>query len=340
MSDGRARTGVRPRAQLAHPDVMRTVLLALCLGGCSCAASHTRGDASVALDGASLDAGDAALDAGEPPCAEYARRACAAYEACHRESIWLFGSLERCEAILRGFCEHDSGLDGVGDIGGALLGCVETYDEACDWARDRTWCRMPPGARAEGEPCRSDLQCSEGLLCFRASEREPACDSGTCRAPLVEGATGCDDSTVARRCDEGLRCAMGTCVVLDETGAEGDLCPAFSRCDQGLYCARSGRCEPEASNGAACDPDAYEQCGSPFTWECDRDTATCVAIEYAFAGDACGPDGPRCGGACVEGVCTPYLVALGETCTPDSATVCAWVEYGCFDGVCGPEPCD
>lgn len=308
------------------------------------------------LDGTALDGGDAARadgdvapDAGRRDCDEYARVLCATAERCYLESIWFYGSVERCEAFQRGACEYGRSLEDSGDDATALLECLEAHDD-CEFFRDPE-CPLPAGTRVEGAPCRSTRQCAEGLWCL-GTERSAgggslACDTGTCRVPLAEGATDCRDREDGNVCGNNLHCVDvegGSRCAEYEVGVAGGPCGSDNLCAEGLYCSSAYTCEPVLANGAACDPSepadthGNGQCGGDLTFECDPETRTCIPFERAFAGDPCVANGsPRCMWDCVEGVCTlPEWYAFGEPCETD------WqCEPGaCVDGVCGVEPCD
>jgi hypothetical protein len=334
-----------------------------------CAATHgpLPDDAAVADAMTSLEDAPthSMTDAGPPltpedarDCAGWAAFACGRYAECAFELVWLYGSRERCASALRAVCEHDEALEGTGDLASARVACATDWAGGCHWATEPfASCVPPSGSRAVGEPCRSDLQCGEGvaadgrtlrLRCFRDTTHEPACDSGSCQLPLPEGAGHCGEDTIDRdRCDEGLACAghpTRLCMPVPPGRADGEACTglgAVSDCETGLVCGTAGVCEPARTNGASCDPDLYGHCAGPYVYECDPTTRTCTAIPRALDGEACADGGPSCSRAseCVMGRCEPgtELPSLGTPCGPGGACGGRWA---CVDGACAPEPCD
>jgi hypothetical protein len=181
----------------------------------------------------------------------------------------------------------------------------------CDWVTP-LMPETPPacrgvlhGRREIGGPCRSSLECADGLSC-RGSEptragicvppappgatcsdapdtletyarqapddpRHPqcagSCRKGRCAAPVAIGGA----CSASRQCAPGSHCAAGACVA----GAPpklGQPC-AQSTCEGDLVCI-DGRCAPRRKAG--------EPCSKPF--ECE---AACLASPTGGAG-ACG----------------------------------------------------
>lgn len=168
------------------------------------------------------------------------------------------------------------------------IAALTAAHQGCDWVGP-TDVDVPEacqglltGRVAEGQRCRSTLECPSGLHCrgagptangvcarpgtvgmacelsvdvlasytrtrFRRSpECEGACQRHRCEAVLESGAC-----TLDAQCPAGQRCG-GTCVA-GETGASGELCVPGG-CQQGLRCV-AGRCAAPLPAGSACTSD-------------------------------------------------------------------------------------
>ena len=206
----------------------------------------------------------------------------------------------------------------------------------------------------EGDPCRV-FECGDGMVCYYSGE----CP-GTCRkAPFQEGeecredeecADGlyCDIDTnlcTAKKqdtqpCLEDRECLNGVCINGEcrGRGAEGEQCDDDDHCESGLYCDyNSGTCKPfakenESCNEAICDRGLL----------CDLDQF-CVPLDGASCYDYCDGGFFFVGiyGCTEEGVCK-RLGEMGDSC--ENHLEC-FGGYMCRDGVCSTgygidEPCD
>lgn len=179
--------------------------------------------------------------------------------------------------------------------------------------------------RVRGESCVSFFDCSEGLACMQASEGDyrcvrvrelgESCDEGdVCAETLVDFDNRwlCVEGTCRKsregeacgalvgRCEVGLDCPAGVCVVL---GDEGDACP----CDPSLLCSGGSCVTPAREADSACERHAH----------CSAPAAFCVGGRCVsdFLGANCEVDA-ECGqtARCRLGSCRP-LLAFGDACT-------------------------
>lgn len=145
------------------------------------------------------------------------------------------------------------------------------------WRACEDECQMFFGERQAGETCRivgrRISSCAQGLACGVDGVCYLPCDlpsrgkaGDACGAFLGEFET---------RCDEGLACADGTCVIA--AGAES-ACGEGVLCETGYWCS-AGTCVPQRTAGESC----------PIEPRCDADT--CEVVEGCEFG------------ACDDGVC-------------------------------------
>jgi len=179
---------------------------------------------------------------------------------------------------------------------------------------------------AEGEHCRSNESCAEGLYCNYEDQ--------LCTPFLGDGDT-CDSGY--DQCVDGYACSSAnpsTCVVW--YGAENDACGAYG-CEEGLWCDQSsdevGVCIAKLGDGADCNADTTCQDGlycmddgnchapgelddpcSVFTEPscvqglfCDRETVLCK--EARAEDETCNPGMPLT--SCQEGL---YCACLADEC--------------------------
>lgn len=234
------------------------------------------------------------------------------------------------------------------DVPGFVARCrrAVAVGEACDPEGTLNGCAGPAvcafdrGAyrcAAEGAHlgrCRVEGACDPGLQCGATSRcAEVIGDGGLC--DLARAASVCD---VGSTCDEHPNygpSGPGVCVRL---GTRGTPCRAgVSPCDEGLACAGRrresglGRCRPELSRGAPCEP-------GEFSSACAAGT-TCGPADAG--GPTCADDGAlhgtcrRVGAPCDAGLAcsvTPYPfertcvaeLAAGAGClVGDAAAACA-----------------
>lgn len=174
----------------------------------------------------------------------------------------------------------------------ALSRCEQAIVErvrGCDWVTPLATVAVPAcaglvhGMRDAGAPCRSALECKDGLACVGSGVEgrctEPAPDGSACRPQRDElaGLTGQDDILAARHpicagacqsrrcvprvalggactsraaCGPAARCAAGVCVA-GATAALGEPCDGGSPCAPGASC-RDGHCAALKKTGEAC----------------------------------------------------------------------------------------
>jgi len=213
----------------------------------------------------------------------------------------------------------------LGDIG---ADCSDDYD--CSWPLVCSG-DLCTDDLEEGERCRGDASCFEGLYCQGA---ENYADQ-TCAAPLSAGATCAGPYD---RCEDGYVCSFGdpsTCVAA--YGAENESCGPYG-CDQGLWCdptmTAEGVCLAQAGENGDC-LEHYDSCQSPLLCMsdsschplggldepcsvspdmtcvaglfCDRETDLCK--EPRAEGETCNPMFPL--DACQDGL---YCACLADGC--------------------------
>jgi hypothetical protein len=236
---------------------------------------------------------------------------------------------------------------------------------------------LPPGCpsllngrQASGEPCRSTLDCVDGLYCSLGS----ACP-GQCTARLGEGSACTEDD----QCQVDLRCMR--------SGAQGaEVCRrparlnapcggnAYPSCELGLFCLGSSGDQPgtcknagelfssdpgqacNASTGPLCKPGSYclvvsgrcvaestdQTCALAIPDQCPADyvcnlQGRCELLPTE--GQVCNflnPLVPPCRGeaVCAGGVCR-NLISIGGDCA--ASELCA--SGSCAAGKCVARPC-
>ncbi|MEM6955577.1 MAG: hypothetical protein AAF645_07800 [Myxococcota bacterium] len=193
--------------------------------------------------------------------------------------------------------------------------------------------RAGMGEACENGGCEAGLECGlEDSVCLSIATSGGAC-VGTFRTPF--GDDGCPpyhaciddvctpfadfevvgpggpcanpfDRLVATRCEDGLICYFGRCLIEDLD--EGESCPNFRTENPTRFCRPDLRCRTDIG---ICD--------------------TGVAL-----GGACERSGECVSGRCSEGVCTVILQPSGSPC---GSSVDCW-SYNCEEGVCAPRDGD
>ncbi|MFT3706990.1 MAG: hypothetical protein QM817_04905 [Archangium sp.] len=171
----------------------------------------------------------------------------------------------------------------------ACTAALEAAHQGCGWVGPNG-VEVPPacdgvisGHVAQGQRCRSSLECVDGLRCRGAGPTSV----GVCDVP---GAVG-------------VACEFSVDVLASYTRARskrGSECSGF--------CQRH-RCEAILTDGGACTLDA--QCPSG-----QRCAGSCVPGERGGVGDACVPGGCVEGLRCVRGSCAAPL-SDGASCSSD-----------------------
>ncbi|HEU4409513.1 MAG TPA: hypothetical protein VFS43_29930 [Polyangiaceae bacterium] len=261
-------------------------------------------DAATAAAAAAASAGKGADEVkpvypvlqGEPEPA--ARKLCAALHELpnrRRAECCAGGASSSLAAVCEGVVTAALRSGAVALDDAAVDRCAQAMDRAhqgCDWVTPLSSdlpaeCEgLLAGRFAEGDRCRSSLECAEGLRCHGAGPTS----AGRCGKPREGGAcnTGVDVlATYARQahydqahpecagvcsqhrcqptlaagaackasaaCGAGSRCVAGHCVA-KAPKAEGETCKDALDCDAGLHCA-GGVCQAKGGEGAACERD-------------------------------------------------------------------------------------
>jgi hypothetical protein len=294
----------------------------LVLGACGSDGSKPNGKAN---NGGSRGApGTAQLTADEQACDAF-------YKAQIDWSHRCGGILNESQSAItrfRALCARELAAPGAEGLRDARARCIERQaTAACD--DTITECDQPAGTLADGEPCGSRSQCQSR---FCKIDGNSSC--GQC-APLVGASGEClaaadcasADGEIASCTATSQNATSGSCKVHKIVG-EGATCSADAFCNTKTHCdvanenATSGKCLPNANEGAACDdtracrtglvclskkcsarPKEGEACGKVD--DCADGLAcnqTCKPVTYVGPGDAC--DGVnRCSrGRCVQPV--------------------------------------
>jgi hypothetical protein len=119
------------------------------------------------------------------------------------------------------------------------------------------------GKQADGQPCKSSLECVDPLTCIGAKDKK----DGVCKAVATKAGDACDGSVWKsldlghrRRCGPGLACdtpdAKNKNPICQKAIAQGGVCDDSDECAEGLTC-HAGKCDsgPPADVGGACDDD-------------------------------------------------------------------------------------
>lgn len=170
------------------------------------------------------------------------------------------------------------------------------------------------GKQADGQPCRSTLECVDPLTCVGAKEKK----EGTCKAPPTKAGEPCDGSVWKhhdlghrRRCGAGLACDVPDLKTVNSVCrkalAKGAACVDSDECEEGLAC-HAGKCDagPPASAGGACEDDA-DDCLDGLYCKREKGQKLGVCAEKKAAGQTC-TDVFECRGECrkagkPEGTC-------------------------------------
>jgi len=207
-----------------------------------------------------------------------------------------------------------------GDVG---ADCSDDYD--CSGAAVCLDDQCAQGA-AEGEHCRSNESCVEGMYCVYDTQTcapflsaGDTCDSGYDQCVDGYACSSGDPSTCvvwygalndpcgAYGCEEGLWCDqssddVGVCV---STLGEGEECDANGTCDDGLYCMDDGNCHAPGELDDPCGVFTEASCVQGLF--CDRETVLCKPARAED--ETCNPFTPVT--SCQEGL---YCACLADGC--------------------------
>jgi hypothetical protein len=162
------------------------------------------------------------------------------------------------------------------------------------------------------------------------------CCAGVCTAYLPIGAACID----LYECGPNAVCNVNSVCEARGTNGVGAPCAHSYQCELGFRCALAAAmptCQPQADEGAACDPDITFACDRLDNF-CDPGTKTCV--HNLPQGASCAATGLGCPfwTSCDGLVCQPFA-DLGAPCD-DISTFCSGY-LACLSGKCTePEaPC-
>ena len=260
---------------------------------------------------------------------------------------FAFGSVEQCAQALGAGCEAASvtsfpSIEGIGtgfDLSGdnleALSACLAAQQslgpscrpnlevdeatllaarEACDLSG------LLSGSLGQGERCRSQVFCGEGLACVGIEDAT----CGTCE-PLVEGLA----------CEGGDGCGFATGFYCDESNRcrahadDGESCADRScRPERFLYCGTDGLCHPQrrlgesCAGGESCDAGLYLFCSESSGQTCQREPSDGEPCPDAVCGPGlfCDPDAMTCRSLLGEG--ESCAGSLGTACDPILSLMC------------------
>jgi hypothetical protein len=172
------------------------------------------------------------------------------------------------------------------------------------------------GKQADGQPCRSSLECKDPLTCIGAHHKH----EGTCKPLPTKDGDPCDgavwkhhDLGHRHRCGPGLACDAPDSKTKDPICrpaiAQGGACVETDQCTEGLNC-RAAKCTaaPPVDAGGACDDDA-DDCRDGLYCKRDKGQKEGKCTEKKAAGQPC-VDVFECRGECrkpagkPDGTCT------------------------------------
>jgi hypothetical protein len=337
------------------------------------------------LQGGSGDAGSAACNSSDPASVAQclARVFCKRVRECAGPMVEvLYTSDSVCTSLLTQLA-HDGVFAHVpASVADGYLEDQPSRLAECAARVESTACSelalMPPGCpslfrgrQASGAPCRTTLDCVDGLVCNpsatcpsqcepRGAEGAPCTDDDHCQADLRCMETAGQSSESCRRpaaldapcgggtypsCELGLYCLgasdqqTGTCKEVGALFASGlgESCNVGSGplCEPGLYClVVSGRCVPESTD-QTCALAVPDQC--PADYACNLQGGCELLPTEGQLCNLLNPLAPSCRGEaiCAGSLCR-NLVPIGGDCA--SADLC-FSGYCDPSGKCAARPC-
>jgi hypothetical protein len=280
--------------------------------------------------------------------------------ACERYFDTLFANcmgaappaaeLARQRARFEKACANALALPGISVTPAALDACSSAVEaHGCNGAFQGP-CSFGPGALADGAHCASPDQCmSDSCTAGQTTGNGTASACGTCVAGSMCGTSVCAANTVCitnstgascapitfgsagaacdglkAQCNPGLVCSQvsHTCA---QPGVMGDTCAAPIDCGGSLICSLGlqgmpSTCQPRGAAGAPCQSDG--DCTPSFG--CDDTSHTCVTLNWASAGQACGSTTRCLVGSCqnngTSGSTCPTVIADGQPCNGNNVT--------------------
>ena len=292
---------------------------------------HMRMVAIVGLAAAGCGGSSISADKG---CTDEVNARCALYMSCSNGTLLTtrYGDLATCQAREKAACLNrllvmgTTATPAFEEACAAALpaeSCVEFLDD-----QPAVACIAPLGAQTDGAVCVVNAQCASGYCNLGT---HTVC--GTCGAPANAG-----DSCAAATCARGLIC-FGATPICVAPGAMSAACDAKDPCQADLVCVgasakmmKMGTCQTAvAVAGMPCDPlsQTSPACARGRGLTCDPTSKTCVAINYAAAGAACGVVNGLFIGCGAGGGCYP-IGGMSQTCAASAADGAA------CDTVAGP----
>lgn len=230
----------------------------------------------------------------ESACQKLAQASCERTARCYPVNLPA-----NCVADTAWACAQGMQAADVNATPNELAECADTYSVACNVLLD---CYYSPGARADGQPCSTSLQCQNDCL-----PSEPYNGCGTC-GPLPVLGQPC----AGYSCADGLSCDIvnNICIVSAEPLDAGEPCDvsAGPYCDSRLHCdSETNTCVPYAQQNEPCT--SVTDCDYLMDLGCDPSTNTCQPHPVAAAGQPCGYQ---------EGL----VIVCEPACYCNEATVC------------------
>lgn len=187
-------------------------------------------------------------------------------------------------------------------------------------------CYGPPGNKAAGDPCLTNVECGDGLSCARQPGRTTSC--GVCTKQAPAGAA-CGSGTP---CEKGLLCDK-TCYAPLKAG---ELCTDTSSCTTPLVCAGPGQpCHEPLPEGSSCNF-LYDECDNYNELFCSPASNTCTkAVVAKTAGAPCGYDSASGGFT----ICGANLFCSGGNITTDTCIARTEAGQPCQVDSSGRDPC-
>jgi hypothetical protein len=262
---------------------------------------------------------DAAVDGGptaDEACTALAQAECDKRDSCSNGSniTHAFGEKGVCVTRLKLQCTEALAAPGTGNDAAnasacaaafAMLSCNDFFDSKLPAP-----C-TPAGARADGQPCGFNGQCTSG---FCGGTRNALC--GTC-APASEPG----DSCAASLCGHGQSCVAST-MTCQNLGLLNQPCGSGMPCGNGMSCVESAVDGGTASVCALAIGQVGGACGGATTPSCDgtlglhcggtAGAKTCAADVFVAGGEPCGNLGGGMAAQCQAGSCYTSTGPAGQ----------------------------
>ena len=325
--------------------------MTLLLGVAAC--SSSQGSQGATTDGGTQEggggsggAGGGTVNAGEAAkaCTDVVAAQCGILAQCLPEFLqYLYGDVDTCKTRESINCAATFSLAGTSRSPDKTEGCAQAVTGlTCDQYLTGTppdACKTMPGTLANGAACSATsqgAQCASGHCNIQASICG-ACSDGPATGAQCIDSSDCADTDV---CVGATDTALGQCAIAVGPGA---ACDAAHGCEPGYYCS-GGVCAANKAVGAACT--TQDECNGVREQICDiGGSNTCVAIQFAAAGQPCGLVnnvyvGCAALGACVVATATATQGTCqaapkdGAACGTGAQAVSCLPPAVCDNGVC------